>query len=390
MKPEELKVESPITQMLLTKASYLKIPMSGTFELTPMCNFSCKMCYVRKTAEEVKHHTRKMMCLDDWIRLAEEAKKEGLLYLLLTGGEPLAWPQFWELYDVLSDMGFLITINTNGSLIDEAAIKRFSEKPPIRINITLYGYGDESYLNLCGQESVFSRVIDNIRKLMETGISVKLNGTLTPYNVADLEACITYADENDLIYEINTYMFPPIRRDESMAGINERFTPEEAAYYRLKSFKLQYGEERYHSFMRAVMEGSVPPMGLDESCIDPLDGEIRCRAGKASFWVTWDGQITPCGMMSKPSVDLRGKTFKTAWEELVEESEKLTLSGICLQCANKALCHACAAMAMAETGEANGIPVYLCRMVESMRQMAKIDVEGKPFPDAPIFLSLNF
>ncbi len=384
MKPEELKVESPITQLLLNKASYLKIPMSGTFELTPMCNFSCKMCYVRKTAEEVNAHPRKMMCLEEWIRLAEEAKKEGLLYLLLTGGEPLAWPQFWELYDNLSEMGFLITLNTNGSLIDEEAIKRFKENPPIRINITLYGHGDESYQALCGKKNVFGYVKNAIKELTDAGISVKLNGTLMPENILDLESCIKYADENDLIYEINTYMFPPIRRDEALAGNNERFTPEEAAYYRLKSFRLQYGKERYHNFMKAVMEGSVPPMGLDESCIDPLDGEIRCRAGKASFWVTWDGLMTPCGMMSKPDIELRGKSFNAAWEELVEESEKLVLSGICQKCANRELCHACAAMAMAETGKADGIPVYLCRMVETIRKMAILDLEGKPFPNEPI------
>lgn len=384
MDPTELKVESPITQMLLNKASYINLPMSGTFELTPMCNFSCKMCYVRKTAEEVRQHPRKMMTLNEWIQLAEEARDEGLLYLLLTGGEPFAWPHFWELYEVLCEMGFLITINSNGSLIDDKAIERLKQHPPIRINITLYGYGDESYEKLCGVKGQFSRVNSAIMMLQEAGISVKLNGTLTSENIKDLDACIHYANSKDLIYEINTYMFPPIRRDESLAGANERFTPEEASYYRLKSYRMQYGEERYQNFMKAVAKGSVPPMGLDESCVDPRDGKIRCRAGKASFWVTWDGKITPCGMMPKPAVELRGKTFAESWKELVDISNKLSLSGVCQKCANRSLCHACAAMAMAETGEADGMPVYLCRMVEVIRQMAQLEMEGKPFPEKPI------
>ena len=384
MKPEELKIESPLTQMLLNKASMINIPMSGTFELTPMCNFACKMCYVRKTAEDIKNHTREMMTLEEWIHLAEEAKKAGLLYLLLTGGEPFAWPHFWELYDVLSDMGFLISINSNGSLINEQVIERLKEKPPIRINITLYGYGDESYQKLCGVQGMFSRVDKAIKMLQEENISVKLNGSLTPENVKDLEACIAYAEERNLIYEVNTYMFPPVRRDETLVGKNERFTPEEAAYYRLKSFRLQYGQDRYHAFMQMVSKGSVPPMGLDESCVDPRDGRIRCRAGKASFWVTWDGKITPCGMMPRPDIDIRNKSFVQAWDELVEESEKLCLSGICQKCANKAICHACAAMAMSETGEADGMPVYLCQMVEAIREMARLEMDGKPFPKEPI------
>lgn len=383
MKPEELKVESPLTQMLLNKASQVYIPMSGTFELTPMCNFSCKMCYVRKTAEEVKNHSRKMMTLEDWIRIAKEAREEGLLYLLLTGGEPFAWPDFWKLYEILCEMGFVITINTNGSLIDEAVIERLKKHPPMRINITLYGYGDESYEKLCGVKKMFSRVEQAISGLQKAGISVKLNGTLTSENIRDMESCVAYADRNDLIYEINTYMFPPVRRDEKMTGMNERFTPKEAAYYRLKCYRLQYGEERYHTFMESVAKGSVPPMGLDESCTDPRDGKIRCRAGKAAFWVTWDGMMTPCGMMTKPEVEIRKYSFSEAWNELVKQSSQLNLSGVCQSCPNKSLCHACAAMAMTETGTADGIPIYLCQMIENIRKMAEMEIKGKPFPDSP-------
>lgn len=384
MKPAELKIESPVTQMLLNKASVANIPMSGTFELTPMCNFSCKMCYVRKSAKEVESHPRKMMTLDEWIELAKEAQKEGLLYLLLTGGEPFAWPHFWKLYEALCKMGFLITINTNGSLIDEKVIERLKQNPPVRVNITLYGYGDDSYEKLCGVKGIFSKVDQAISGLQEVGISVKLNGTLMPENITDLEACIEYANTKGLIYEINTYMFPPVRRNESMIGKNERFTPAEAAYYRLKSYRIQYGDERYHEFMQAVLEGSVSPMGLDESRVDPGNGKIRCRAGRAAFWITWDGTMTPCGMMPKPAVDIREKSFKNAWEELVESGKALSLSGICNQCANKNLCHSCAAMATAEAGTTEGIPVYLCQMVEEIRYLAKLEMEGESFPEQPV------
>ena len=42
-----------LTQYLYRKASHMKIPISATFELSPVCNFSCRMCYVRKTPREV-------------------------------------------------------------------------------------------------------------------------------------------------------------------------------------------------------------------------------------------------------------------------------------------------------------------------------------------------
>lgn len=376
MDPREVKYEAPLTKFLFNKASGQLLPLSGTFELSPVCNFSCRMCYVRKTAREVAEHPRPMLTLERWLELARQAREQGMLYLLLTGGEPFLWPNFWPLYERLTDMGFLISINTNGSLIDDAAIARLRAEPPTRINITLYGASDSTYESLCRAKGVFSRVDHAITGLRDAGVIVKLNGSLTPQNAPDLERMIRYAEQRDLIYEANTYMFPPLRRDPDMVGRNERFTPEEAAYYNLRLYRLQYGDELYRTFLEGVASGIAPPPGLDEQCIDPLDGRIRCRAGKAAFWITWDGYMMPCGMMPEPRVDLTGRDFAPAWRELTELSASLVLSGVCAECRNRDVCHSCAAMAMAETGSASGIPRYLCEMSQAMKTLAERELEA--------------
>lgn len=360
----------PLTEYLYTKAGRAGIPIGGTFELSPVCNFSCRMCYVRKTAKEVTESPRPILTLEQWLTIAREAREQGLLYLLLTGGEPFLWPDFWPLYEQLIDMGFLVSVNTNGSLIDEAAIARLRRKPPRRINITLYGASDDTYASLCGVKGVFARVKRAIEGLQEAGVPVKLNGTMTPNNICDMEAMVAYAEERKLILETTTYLFPPVRRDPTMTGVNQRFTPEEAARHHLRIFRLQNGEERYRAYLEKIREGAIPPPGLDESCIDPIDGRIRCRAGRAAFWITWDGYLTPCGMMPEPKVDLAEMSFPDAWRSLVQISQGLTLSGVCAQCPNQQLCHACAAMAVAETGSVSGIPHYLCRTVDALRRFA--------------------
>lgn len=366
---KEVRYEAPLTRYLFTKAGSLKLPLSGTFELSPVCNFACRMCYVRKTAAEVAAHSRPIMTLERWTELAQEARDAGMLYLLLTGGEPFLWPDFWTLYDRLTDMGFLISINSNGSLIDANAIAHLRERPPTRINITLYGASDETYEALCGAKGVFSKVDQAISGLKEAGVLVKLNCSLTPFNAHDLARMDAYAKERGLILETNTYMFPPLRRDPMQVGRNDRFTPEDAAHYHLLRYRLQYGDETYRQYLKNVVRGITDPPGLDEHCVDPLDGKIRCRAGKASFWVTWDGYLTPCGMMPEPKVDLTGRPFGEAWRELTEASAALALSGVCAKCPNVDLCHSCAAMA--ETGSASGIPKYLCRMARAMREEAE-------------------
>lgn len=364
---------TPLTDFMYSKASRKRIPLSGTFELSPICNFNCKMCYVRKSVKEVNEYSRPMVTIDQWIEIAKQAKEDGLLFLLLTGGEPLLWPEFWELYETLVKMGFLVSINTNGSLIDEEAVERFRKYPPKRINITLYGANDETYERLCGVKGVFTKVKGAIERLKEARIPVKLSCSLTPDNEADLEEMVIYAQNNKLILQVATYMFPPIRRDEGMVGKNQRFTPEEAAVNRLKTYRLQYGEEAYQNYLDEILRGYVVPPGLDESCIDPLDGKIRCRAGKASFWITWDGWLSACGMMPEPKVDLYKESFESAWKELVQECEIIVTTGVCKKCPKLDICHPCGAMAMAETGNAAGIPKYLCELTQEMQRIAAKD-----------------
>ena len=361
----------PLTDYLYAKACRMHTPLNGTFELSPVCNFACKMCYVRKSAREVRESPRGILTLADWRRIAREARDAGMLDLLLTGGEPLLWPDFWTLYEELVDMGFLVSINTNGSLIDETAIARFRRKPPQRINITLYGANDETYRRLCGIDGVYSKVDAAIRGLMEAGITVKLNCSLTPDNAADLDQIVDYAKERNTVLALATYMFPPVRRDPTQTGVNARFTAEESSRYLMRYLRRNRGEDRFRGYVKSILDGKTEPLGLESDCVDPVDGKIRCRAGRASFWITWDGWMTPCGMMPEPKVDIKTQPFGEAWQQLTELAAAIRLSGLCDKCPSREICHPCAAIAYAETGDFSGIPTYRCHAVQQMCQIAR-------------------
>lgn len=372
----EVYTEPLITEYLFQRATERGVPLSGAFELTPLCNFRCRMCYVTRTPEAVAASSRPPMALEDWLSLARQAREHGLLFLLLTGGEPLLWPDFWPLYRELSGMGFQLSINSNGSLIDEAAIAAFTRQPPSRINITLYGASENTYASLCRNGGGFRRTVAAIDGLRKAGIPVKLNCSLTPWNAGDLEAMVQFAQERELILEVNTYMFPPLRRDGDSVGVNQRFTPEDAAWWHLRRYQLLYGEERFQNLIRAAADGLAPPPGPDELCGDRCDGTVACRAGRASFWVTWDGWLTPCGMAPEPKTDLRKSSFSQAWEQIKAMTAALRTSSLCPSCPNRNMCHSCMAIAMSETGRSEGVPQYLCRMMEAMKIHAEAFLNG--------------
>lgn len=355
-----LPVEPPITEYLYRRATLLGAPLSGTFELTPVCNMDCKMCYVR-LSPRAQQARGPLADAAQWLTLGRQAKEAGMLYLLLTGGEPFLHPDIRPIIEGLHRMGLLITINTNGTLIDEDTVAWLKASPPTRINVSLYGASDETYARLCGHPQGFTRVTTAIRLLKEAGIGVKLSCSLTPSNAADLPAMVAYARENDLVLQVATYMFPPLRKDEALVGQNHRFSPEEAAYYTAYTEYLTLGADRF-----ATTEGALPPMeDPDDPCTGVGDG-IRCRAGRCSFWVTWQGMMLPCGMFPVArSPHVFSVPFTAAWEQVKEYAAAIRLPAACATCEAKEICHACAAMAVTESGCFDQVPRYRCAMMHA-------------------------
>ena len=114
-----VKHSADIRRTLTRRCAQLGISASGTFELTPRCNLRCKMCYVRLTPEEMAPIGRERTA-EEWLALGRAAVDQGMLFLLITGGEPTIRPDFPEIYEGLVSMGLSISINTNGTLLTPA------------------------------------------------------------------------------------------------------------------------------------------------------------------------------------------------------------------------------------------------------------------------------
>ena len=140
--------EFSLEKMLMARAAQQYRPINGSIELLPLCNMNCRMCYVRLSRQEM-NQMGSLHPLEDWMRIGEEMQKAGVVFMLLTGGEPLLYPGFRELYLKLQALGMILKVNTNGTLIDEEWAAFFGAHRPRRINITLYGASEKPYRELC-------------------------------------------------------------------------------------------------------------------------------------------------------------------------------------------------------------------------------------------------
>lgn len=369
------KNSAEIRKVLCHRAAAQGVPVSGIFELTPRCNLQCKMCYVRLTPEQMVPIGQELTA-EQWLKLAKEAKDQGMIFLLLTGGEPTVRVDFPKIYETLATMGFSISVNTNGTLITSELKQLWHRLPPSQVNVTLYGTCREDYKALCGDGSAFDRVCDCLDWLVQEGILIHLNATVTPENHGSLLAMEEFARKRKLELRLTAYCFPPARRTECNACSSfHRLDPEKAAWLMIQDHLYQEGPDMLK--LRAARLSTPPQAECDLNVGDVMS----CMAGRAQFWMAWDGVMSPCGMLSQPRVLPLEQGFSTAWESLRRQVETIRLCPECTACPDKATCMNCAAVTYAETGSFSGTPDYICRLNRSYRQQliqsaAKLNKNG--------------
>jgi len=351
-----------IRRTLTRRCAVAGIPVSGNFELTPRCNLRCKMCYIRMTPEQMKPIGRERTARE-WLDFARDARDAGMAFLLITGGEPTLRADFPEIYEGLNKLGLSISINTNGTLLTPSLKALWERLPPAQVNITLYGTCREDYAALCGDPGAFDRVVEALDWLQEKGILVHLNTTMAPDNVHRWKEIEEFAEKRNLELRMTNYCFPPVRRNAcaDCAGFT-RLTPEKAGEMVVLDMLYREGMD---IIRRRAAQIDTP---LQHSCELDNGEPMQCTAGRSQFWVTWDGCMTPCGMLSVPAVRPFETGFAAAWEQMKEATESIRLCPDCAVCEERATCTNCAAVTYTETGSFDGKPEYMCRMNRSYRQ----------------------
>ncbi len=336
----DLPFESNFPYLVGKYAKDNRIPISLTIELTPFCNFSCVMCYVRLTPEQAKEQGQ-LVSKERLINIAHQAKDMGTLYLTLTGGEPLSRPDFWEIYKELNKMGFLISILSNSSLIDESAIEKFREYGmPYSIKLTLYGANNETYNKVCGCEDGFTRVEKAVKLLKKEKVPLTLSATMVRENAKDT------AD----MYKIARAWGVPFQHTVSVV-------------------KSARGSVNTTEKSRFLFEEFVDKLSLEQLERHKLP-EYKtpfgwCASYKSSAWLTWNGHLQLCAFMNGP-YSLVSDGFETAWNELNEKLDALKTPEECDSCKYSEFCQRCPGLLCAESGSAERISESVCNTAKEL------------------------
>lgn len=316
------------------------VPLNMTFELTPFCNFRCVMCYVRLDPEQAKAQGT-LLSAQQWLQIARQAKEMGTLYVTLTGGEPLTHPEFWTIYKELNQMGFLITILSNGALIDESVMEKFREYGmPYSMKLTLYGASDETYLRTCGSADGFSRITKAVALLQEAKIPLTLTSTIVRENAQDLQQ----------IYHFGRSRGIPIMHTVTVA----------------KSARGAVNTAESSRFSFAEFTDELTLEALERNKFPPLESPFAwCNSFCSSLWFAWNGKLQLCSFMSVPAVPYSGN-LQADWQALLRKGKAIQSPPECADCKWSAFCQRCPGLLCAESGHPEKIAPGLCGTAERL------------------------
>jgi len=311
------------------KARERGVPVCGTFELTPQCNLSCRMCYVRLDKQQMKG--RELLPASVWNSMIDQAVDAGMMYASVTGGECLTYEGFREVYLHLLSKGVEVDLLTNGILLTEETVSFLDAHPPASIQITLYGPDEDEYEQVTGHRA-FQKVMDGMARLKAHKLPFTVAVTPNHYMTKPREL-VRLLYELDVPFAINSGLKTP--REETGRRLWEAS---------LDTYIDLYDEDRRLGGgrpLRTIPDEDLPDPGGPGDAGTKAERGVQCAAGRSSFCVTWNGRIRPCNSFPGIEEDVLKLGFKEAWESINRQVREVPCPVECRGCRYEKVCKHC-------------------------------------------------
>jgi len=328
-----------------------RVPLQVSIEVTRRCPLECLHCYNNLPMGDMEAKQRELT-KEEHFKVLDELVEMGCFWLLYTGGEIFARKDFLEIYTYAKKKGFLITLFTNGTLINEQIADYLTEWPPFAIEITLYGRTRETYEALTMIPGSYDRCLRGIRLLKERELPLKLKTVATSINKHEVMSMRRFA-EDELGVEFKTDGQINPRIDCSQSPLAVRLTPEEVVALDLCSPK------EVAEYRRLAKRDSENPPNLAQ-----VDTVYFCGGGMNSFAVNAYGEIGICVISQQEVFSVRGDGVRQVWEGSLSElrNRKRRRVTKCVECRIQSLCGMCPANGELENGDRESPVEFLCNV----------------------------
>jgi MoaA/NifB/PqqE/SkfB family radical SAM enzyme len=270
---------------------------SVLIELTYRCNLDCFFCY-----NDVSLRGR-ALSFAQYCQLFEDLAEMEVMHIVLSGGEPLAHPDFLRIGAVARELGFVIRLKSNGHALRGDLLRNvLREIDPFVIEVSLHGASRQVHDRQTRVEGSFDRLLVNLDEMIAEGARVKLNATLTAWNERELEKIFELADSLGLPIQFDPDVTP---RDDGDFDPLE-IQPSADGLERL----LKYRAERVQA-----RSNELPILREGDQGLPAPAGTRYCGAGCSALAVDPFGNVYPCVQWRQPIGNLHKDRIGDIWGE---------------------------------------------------------------------------
>ncbi len=301
----------------------LKSPLKVTFNITNRCNFKCVHCYNSSSP----FCEQEELSLKEVVSFLGQLKKNEVFLVSINGGEPLIREDVLQIISEAKKMGFIVNLNTNGSLITKDIARKIAKLEINNIDVSLPAYSKETFIEFTGVDS-FDSVVRGLRNLTEEGVMPHIAIPVTRMNLKWMVKIVGLVNSLEL-KSIHTIVV--IEKGRAV-GNNLTFD--------LKDLRESYLSEAMSFARKNKISLSLEcPFNLGDELIfsaNNISLDKGCIGGRYIACIQANGDVSPCALFPDYVVgNLKEKDFSSIWnspEMSILEAPFFNLPKNCLSC----------------------------------------------------------
>ena len=328
------------------------------WETTSACNLHCVHCRAEAQPEPLPDEMSTQEGTSFLGDLASFAKP----IMILSGGEPLARPDIFELTRHSVELGMRTCLASNGTVITRDVAQQIADARIARVSISLDGAGAETHDTFRGIPGAYAAAMEGIRNLEAHEVPFQINTTVAQHNMGELDELVAVTEQLGAA-ALHLFLLVPVGCGVQIAE-EQMISPEDYervlnwAYDVSQASVMQVKVTCAPHYFRVVRQrgGSIKGHGHPGRGGAPGMSAMTkgCLAGQAVCFVSSRGEVYPCGYLPVSAGNVRSTSLREIWEnaepfKLLRDPSQL--KGKCGPCEYNRICGGCRARAFGAVGD---------------------------------------
>ena len=311
------------------------------WETTKACPLACPHC----RASAVEHRDSNELSTEEGYKMLESAAEVGKSIIILSGGEPLLREDLELLAAKAVELGHRPVVSCNdGSLLTESRIKSLAKAGIKHFSFSMHSELEEDHDKFVRKIGAYKNALQAFERIKANNLSFQINTTVLPGNFQRLDKIMDWVISVGASAWHLFFIVPTGRASEGSSEV--RLTNEQTNWVLEKISDLA---DKNKISIKVTCAPQYAQLRASKGLPSGSHGR-SCMAGNGYIFVSWQGEVKPCGYFDLVVGNVREEPLAKIYREnqiLKDMREQTKLNGTCGVCKFKTICGGCRARAFA-------------------------------------------